>query len=122
MLKVFLADDDPTMVTLLKTLLEMEGYRVATSMDKKGDILDSIRIEQPEVLLIDILLGECNGMDVVKQIRKEKEWKDLKIIVASGIERAKECLEAGANDFLLKPYSPDDLFGLLRSYQQGISD
>jgi DNA-binding response OmpR family regulator len=116
MLKVLLVDDDPSMVALLKTLLEMEGYQVVTLMD----ILENIRFEKPEVLLIDLLLGKCNGMDIVKQIRNKKDMKDLKIIVASGIERNKECLEAGADDFLLKPYSPDDLFELLRSYNQGV--
>ena len=70
MLKVLLADDDFTMVALLKTLLEMEGYQVATLLDKTGDILDNIRQEKPDVLLIDIFLGDRNGLDVVRQIRK----------------------------------------------------
>jgi CheY-like chemotaxis protein len=114
MLKVLLADDDFTMVALLKTLLGMEGYQVATLLDKTGNILDNIKKEKPDVLLIDIFLGNRNGLDVVRQIRETPEIKDLKIIMVSGIDKTKECRAAGANAFLLKPYMPEDLFTLLR--------
>jgi CheY-like chemotaxis protein len=113
--KVLLADDDFTMVALLKTLLEMEGYRVATLLDKKGNILDNIRNEKPDILLIDIFLGERNGLTVVRQIRESSDMKALKIIMVSGINKSEDCLAAGANAFLLKPYMPDDLFKLLQS-------
>jgi CheY-like chemotaxis protein len=114
MLKVLLADDDFTMVALLKTLLGMEGYQVATLLDKTGNILDNIRHEKPDVLLMDIFLGDNNGLNVIRQIRESADMKDLKIIMVSGIDKAEECLEAGANAFLLKPYMPDDLFELLQ--------
>jgi CheY-like chemotaxis protein len=115
MIKVLLADDDFTMVALLKTLLGMEGYQVATLLDKKGSIMENIRREKPDVLLIDIFLGSRNGMDIVRQIRNTPDMKDLKIVMVSGIDKTKECLAAGANAFLLKPYMPEALFDLLRS-------
>ena len=115
MKKVLLADDDFTMVALLKTLLGMEGYQVATLLDKKGNIMENIRREKPDVLLIDIFLGNRNGMDVVRQIRETPDLKDLKIVMVSGIDKTEECLAAGANAFLLKPYMPEELFEILRS-------
>jgi CheY-like chemotaxis protein len=115
MKKVLLADDDFTMVALLKTLLGMEGYQVATLLDKKGNIMENIRREKPDVLLIDIFLGNRNGMDVVRQIRETPDLKDLKIVMVSGIDKTEECLAAGANAFLLKPYMPEALFDLLRA-------
>jgi CheY-like chemotaxis protein len=115
MVKVLLADDDFTMVALLKTLLGMEGYQVATLLDKRGNIMENIRHEKPDVLLIDIFLGTRNGMDVVRQIRETPDMKDLKIVMVSGIDKTEECLAAGANAFLLKPYMPEALFDLLRS-------
>jgi DNA-binding response OmpR family regulator len=114
MLKVLLADDDFTMVALLKTLLGMEGYLVATLLDKTGDLLDNIRDEKPDILLIDIFLGNRNGLDVVRQIRAMADMDNLKIIMVSGVDKSEECLAAGANAFLLKPYMPDDLFNLIR--------
>jgi CheY-like chemotaxis protein len=113
--KVLLADDDFTMLALLKTLLGMEGYQVATLLDKTGDILDNIRKEQPDVLLMDIFLGDRNGLDVVRQIRQTADLKGLRIVMVSGIDKRKDCLSAGANAFLLKPYMPEELFGILRS-------
>jgi DNA-binding response OmpR family regulator len=115
MAKVLLADDDITMVSLLRTLLDMEGYQVATLWDKEGDILDNIRKEKPDILLIDFHLGDRNGLDVVRQIRQNPDLSALNIIMASGIDKTKESLAAGANDFLLKPYMPDELFLKLRN-------
>ena len=115
MQKILLADDDDTMVALLKTLLGLEGYQVATLMDKTGDILENIRQATPDVLLIDIVLGDHNGLEIVRQIRSSPEFSRLKIIMASGIDKTEECLAAGANVFLLKPYMPNDLFDILRA-------
>jgi DNA-binding response OmpR family regulator len=109
MAKILLADDDYTMVSLLQTLLGLEHYQVATLLDKKGDILDNIRKEAADVLIMDIYLGDRNGMDVVRQIRKTSDLASLHIIMVSGIDKAEECKAAGANDFLLKPYMPSDL-------------
>jgi DNA-binding response OmpR family regulator len=114
MLKILLADDDYTMVALLKTLLKMEGYQVATLLDQPGDLLENVRREKPDVLLIDIYLGDRNGLDVVRQIREMSDMKDLRIIMASGIDKTAECLAAGADYFLLKPYMPNELFEKLR--------
>ncbi|HEX7619754.1 MAG TPA: response regulator [Anaerolineales bacterium] len=114
MIKVLLADDDFTMVALLKTLLGMEGYQVATLLDKTGNIMENIRREKPDVLIIDIFLGTRNGMDVVRKIREDPDMKDLKIVMVSGIDKTEECLAAGADAFLLKPYMPEALFDLLR--------
>jgi CheY-like chemotaxis protein len=114
MLKILLADDDYTMVALLKTLLKMEGYQVATLMDKPGDMVDNICLEEADVLLIDIYLGARNGLDIVRQVRQVPQLEKLRIIMASGIDRSKECLEAGADFFLLKPYMPNELFDILR--------
>ncbi len=115
MLKVLLADDDFTMVSLLKTLLDMEGYQVETLLDKPGDMIENIRNEKPDVLLIDIFLGDCNGLDLVRRIRETPDMQNLKIIMVSGVNKNEECIAAGANAFLLKPYMPDDLFGLLQA-------
>ena len=115
MKKVLLADDDFTMVALLTTLLGIEGYQVATLLDKSGNIMENIRREKPDILLIDIFLGSHNGVDVVRQIRAMPDMKDLRIVMVSGMDKTEECMAAGADAFLLKPYMPDTLFNLLSS-------
>jgi DNA-binding response OmpR family regulator len=115
MLKILLADDDFTMVALLKTLLGMEGYQAASLLDKTGDILENIRQEKPDILLLDVHLGDRNGVDLVRQMRATSDLKEIRVIMVSGIDKSDECLAAGANDFLLKPYMPDELFSKLRA-------
>jgi DNA-binding response OmpR family regulator len=115
MRKVLLAEDDSTMVSLLKTLLGLEGYEVTTLMDKHGDILDNIRYENPDVLLLDIHLGNQNGMDIIRQMRKSADLNKVRVIMTSGIDKTDECLAAGANGFLLKPYMPEELIQKLRT-------
>jgi len=115
MTKILLADDDATMISLLKTLLGMEGYEVGTLLDKEGEILDIIRSEKPDALLIDVYLGSRNGLDLVRVIRGSQDLKGIKIVMVSGEDKRHECLAAGADAFLLKPYMPDDLFRELRS-------
>ncbi len=115
MKKVMLADDDFTMVSLLRTLLSMEGYQVMTLLDKPGDILDNIREARPDILLLDVYLGDRNGVDLVHEIRREADLHNIRIIMVSGLDKTEECLAAGADKFLLKPYMPNELFELLRT-------
>jgi CheY-like chemotaxis protein len=114
MSKVLLADDDATMVSLLTTLLRMAGFEAETLMDRP-DMLAAIRAEKPDALLIDVHLGARSGLDIVHEVRRQKDLQGIKIVMASGIDRKEECLAAGANAFLLKPYMPDDLIQVLQS-------
>ena len=114
MTKVLLADDDYTMVSLLRTLLTMEGYQVATLLDKPGDIMENIRAANTDILLLDVYLGDRNGLDLVHEIRSMPDLKNIRIVMVSGVDKTEECLAAGADKFLLKPYMPNELFDTLR--------
>ncbi len=98
---------------LLETLLGMEGYQVV-SLGVRDDVFESVRREQPDVLLLDVHLPHVNGLDVLDQVRGDDETKDLKVVMTSGLNVEDECLESGANGFLLKPYMPDDLLDILK--------
>ena len=113
--RLLLAEDDHTMVSLLKTLLGMEGFQVETLLDKSGEMLENIRRQMPDILLLDVHLGNLNGIELVQQIRQTPEIQHLKIIMFSGIDMEDQCLTAGADDFLMKPYMPDDLIQKLRA-------
>lgn len=111
--KIMLAEDDLTMVTLLKTLLGMEGYQVVTlSFDE--DVVEAVHDNQPDILLMDVHLPHVNGLDILACLRKNDETKDLKVVMTSGLNLELECKNSGADDFLLKPYMPDDLLKILK--------
>jgi CheY-like chemotaxis protein len=111
--RIMLAEDDLTMVTLLKTLLDMEGYQV-TALTIDDDIFEAVRKDRPDVLLLDVHLPNANGLDVLDQVRANDETKNLKVVMTSGLNLDAECMQHGANGFLLKPYMPDDLLNILK--------
>jgi CheY-like chemotaxis protein len=116
MTKIILVEDDLTMRSLLKMLLELEGYVVA-ECDKKteNEIITSIADEKPNVVLLDVHIHKINGIDVLKRIRSDPNSRELKVLMSSGMAMEEQCLKAGANGFLLKPYMPDDLLNKVRS-------
>ena len=112
--KVMLAEDDPTMLSLLRTLLKMEGFEIAT-LGEKEDVLDALRRDRPDVVLMDVNLPQGNGIDFVRRIRKDEALAKISVVMSSGMPLETECLAAGANSFLLKPYMPDMLIRTLKN-------
>jgi len=113
MAKVLLAEDDSTMLSLLKTLLNMEGFEVVT-LDVNSDVPAIVRREKPHALFMDVHLGGQSGMEILERIRKQKELSEVRIVMTSGLNVKEECLNRGANAFLLKPFMPDDLIKALK--------
>jgi CheY-like chemotaxis protein len=111
--KVLLAEDDATMVSLLKTLLKMEGYDVV-ALDVDSDVAAAVQHEKPHALFMDVHLGGQSGMKILQKIRKNRENADVRIIMTSGLNMKDECIRGGANAFLLKPFMPDDLIRALK--------
>jgi CheY-like chemotaxis protein len=111
--KIMLAEDDRTMITLLKTLLDLEGYQVV-ALSEDDDVFEAVRRDPPDVLLLDVHLPNINGLDVLAKVRADAETKDLSVVMTSGLNLETECIQSGANGFLLKPYMPDDLLGILK--------
>jgi len=113
MAKVLLAEDDPTMVSLLKTLLKMEGFDVV-ALSSDANVPASVIHEKPDVLFMDVHIGQQNGMDIMDAIRKNPETSSLRVVMTSGLNVKEECLRRGANSFLMKPFMPDDLISVLK--------
>ena len=111
--KVLLAEDDVTMVSLLKTLLNMEGFDVV-ALQADADVPAAVRIETPDVLLMDFHLLNQSGLDILDDIRKEQDIRDICVVMSSGANVKDECMLHGANGFLLKPYMPDELIAILK--------
>lgn len=113
MTKVMLVEDDASMMYLLKTLLTLEGFTVVT-MDISEDVFERTRSEKPDVLMMDVHLAGKNGVEVLTEMRKHDDLKDIVVIMSSGMNLEYECRDAGANAFLLKPFMPDDLIAVIR--------
>lgn len=112
MAKVLLIEDDPTMLSLLNTLLEIEGYEVV-QLESFDNVVESVHSIAPDVILMDVHLEDIDGLGLLESIRKENAFEGIKVIMSSGMDFNDESLLKGANGFLLKPYMPDELIKLI---------
>jgi len=117
--KIFLIEDDLMMVSLLKTLLELEGFQVNNPPLNRSNIIGSLLADDPDLILMDVLLGRSNGLDILKKIKNIKQLKNIRILMTSGTNLENECMEAGADDFIMKPYMPDELITKIQVLTNG---
>lgn len=114
MSKILIIDDDATMTSLLRSLLEIEGYQAASVRDWNA-LLAEVERENPALVILDCVLPGMDGKQVAAQMRASSLVADTKIVMTSGLPCEEECIEAGANAFILKPYPPDELLSTIRA-------
>lgn len=112
MLKILLLEDDATLLSLLTKLLEMEGFQILYPPKlNHGEILETISETQPDLILTDVLMKGVNGLELVSKLPSHRPYR---ILVTSGLDVETECLNAGVDGFILKPYFPEDLIRRIR--------
>ena len=114
--KILLVDDEPDIVEFLRYNLERENYDVIVGYDG----LQALRklSENPDLIILDIMMPHLDGFEVYKKIRKKAEFKDVPVIfltAKSGEESEIEGLELGASDYIQKPISPKKLIARVKS-------
>lgn len=117
MSKILVIDDLPENVFLLQDRLEREGYEVITSYDGKSGIEKAIK-EIPDLILLDVMMPDLNGIEVCKVLVLNPITLNIPIILVtakSGAEDTKEGLEAGAFDYIKKPFERIELIARVRS-------
>lgn len=114
--KIMLIEDDTTMLSLLSTFLEIEGFQTTPlgSETNAEEILRRVRSENPELILMDVHLRGVSGFDLMQSMRKDEVLKSTKVIMSSGMSLSVESRQAGADGFILKPYMPDELIKKIR--------
>jgi CheY-like chemotaxis protein len=117
MAKVLIVDDDHTMVSLLATLLELDGFDVVPTT-QASDLEQNLRKDQPDLLIMDVFMSSGDGIELLRKVRSTSEFSSLPVIMTSGMDVEDQCIEAGANGFMLKPYSPPDLLDMIRENLQ----
>ncbi len=108
MAKILIADDDKTMLNLLSTLLKIEGYEPLTQM-RPEHIIPMAQEHQPDIILLDVHLAGGDSLTTLQALKEDPELQDTPILMISGMEMRAECLERGADDFILKPFHPREL-------------
>jgi EAL domain-containing protein (putative c-di-GMP-specific phosphodiesterase class I)/PleD family two-component response regulator len=109
---VMLVDDDPLMTDLVQGHLEDAGYRNFVVSNDPRQTLPLLQERQPAVLLLDLMMPQVSGFDVLAQLRADDAWRFLPVIVltaATGAEAKLQALQLGATDFLSKPVDASEL-------------
>ncbi|HXD53218.1 MAG TPA: response regulator transcription factor [Solirubrobacteraceae bacterium] len=106
--RILVCDDDPQIQRALRLVLREAGYEVIVT-ETGEEALDRAAVAGPHAAIVDLMLPDTHGIEVCRQLRR---WSDLPIIVLSalGEEAIKiEALEAGADDYVTKPFGPGEL-------------
>lgn len=112
MKKTILLIDDCDMMRRFLTPVFANDFRVISMNNPFEAILWLKTNPAPDVIILDYDLPEMNGLEVLGHLRIRKSWSEVPVIMLSGIKNAEkrwQCLEAGANDFLSKPFHPKEL-------------
>ncbi len=108
---IVIADDDPDILLLVQTRLERFGYQVVTARTGE-EALEAITRFRPDVAVLDVRMPGMTGIDVIRHVRSDPDLHDLPIILltasASGAD-VEVGYQAGATDYIPKPFSPQDL-------------
>ncbi|HEX4149237.1 MAG TPA: HD domain-containing phosphohydrolase [Pirellulales bacterium] len=129
-----IVDDEPINVKIVRKYLNLEGYHNLVSTCEPRDAIDLITREEPDAVLLDIMMPRVSGLDILRTLRADSRWLHLPVVIltaASDLDTKRTALELGANDFLGKPLDPTELiprirnavtvkqhFDCLRSYSQ----
>ena len=108
---VLVADDDPEILLLISLTLERDGYEVVTA--KNGlEAYDRALERTPHLILLDLMMPGLDGREVTRRLRTEKATRNVPIMIVTAFaeeSQALDALEAGADAYMKKPFSPRDL-------------
>ncbi|KQT35716.1 response regulator receiver protein [Chryseobacterium sp. Leaf405] len=115
--QVLVLDDNPAIVDSIEMMMELEGLSVS-KFYKGSDMLDVLSTQtKPDVILMDMWLSGEDGRDICKHIRSDENLHDIPVIIMSASRGlGQSALDAGANDFVAKPFDMDDIINRIRVY------
>lgn len=110
-------EDDSQIASLLQFILQREGYKVAIAPDSKAALTLSEELGPPTLATIDVMLPYFDGYQLLAQLRQREGWRHVPVIMVSAKAQERDIvrgLDTGANDYLVKPFMPEELRARIR--------
>lgn len=114
--KILAIDDENDVLLIIKTALNDEGYEVITATNGY-DGLAMAEEQQPDLIILDLMMPEMNGLEVLTQLKSNDLTGQIPVIVLSGLndkEKIRTALSKGTEYYIIKPYEYDDLINKVR--------
>ena len=108
MTTILIVDDDRKITDMLRRTLSYEGYRVVTAADGE-EALVKAQAERPDLVVLDWLMPRLNGLETARLLRESSPVPILMLTARDAIEQRVEGLNSGADDYLVKPFAPEEL-------------
>lgn len=127
--RIMIVDDVAVNVKVAQAILSQAGFRTFTTLTDAAQVLGAIDRDEPDVLLLDIMMPEISGLDILRSLRGTARYTHLPVLILTGAESRelkRRALELGATDFLSKPVDADELVPrvrnalLMKSYQDDL--
>ncbi len=117
MKKILVVEDHPDLVIILTCVLESLGYTVVSATHGSEGVEKAAK-EKPHLILMDILMPGMDGREATRRIRSNPETQDIPILATTVLNKKMElqtCIEAGCNDYLVKPFTMQQLQGKIQA-------
>ena len=115
--KILIVDDEEDILHFLELVLKEKGYEVVTAVNGH-EALTTAQIEKPDLVLLDIMMPQMDGWEVLKLLRVDEETSDIPVAMLSARTEAKDRvqgLQEGAIDYICKPFSLQELLGKIET-------
>jgi DNA-binding response OmpR family regulator len=116
---VLVVEDDVHIAQVLTFMLERQGYRVIYAEDGRAAVQHIVSSPVPDLILLDVMLPYVDGFEVMAMIRARAGWETVPVLMLTAKNTEQDtvrALDAGASDFIIKPFQPLELLARLRRY------
>lgn len=113
--KILLVDDEVSIISTLQTFLELSGFDVVTA--RNGfEALERVTQERPDLIVLDVLMPQLDGREALRQLRRRGDWTPVILLTqVTGTAQRIMAIEEGADDYLNKPFDPQELVVRIRA-------
>ena len=120
---ILLVDDDPDILSTVSDFLTLEGFKVR-GFSEAQSFFEFLQNTRPDLIILDIVLPDMSGFQICKAIKDSREYADVPIIILSGQQKESDKvfgLDLGADDYMIKPYSLDELLARVKAVLRRVS-